>query len=95
MSISEQEVRHIARLARLSITDDEVNLYREQLNKILESMADLGSVDTSGVPPMSGVLGVAQALRKDQASSFAEAQSLIAAAPESAGGFIKVRRVIE
>lgn len=95
MGISDKDVRHIARLARLKISDEEAQLYQEQLGKILESMAELKAVETADVPPTSSVLGVTNVMREDAAKPFADRQLLLENAPEREGLFIKVRKVIE
>ncbi|MDE2237067.1 MAG: aspartyl/glutamyl-tRNA amidotransferase subunit C, partial [Elusimicrobia bacterium] len=59
MAISEEDVRKIAKLARLDLSEDEVRLYGGQLLKIIESMAELESLDASSVPPTASVLGLA------------------------------------
>ncbi|MBI3547884.1 MAG: Asp-tRNA(Asn)/Glu-tRNA(Gln) amidotransferase subunit GatC [Elusimicrobia bacterium] len=95
MGISEQDVKKIARLARLSVTAEETKRYQEQLGKILESMAELKAVDTSTVPPTSSVLGVTNVMRDDKAEPFAAAEKLLELSPEREGPYFKVRKVIE
>jgi len=95
MSITEKDVRHIARLARLRITPEEIELYRAQLGKILESMAELKSLDTADVPPTSHVPGPGDALREDAPAPFKDTEALLSAAPEREGPYFKVRKVIE
>lgn len=95
MAISEEDVRKIARLARLSLSDEEIKLYQGQFVKILDSMAELSALDTADVPPTSSVLGSSQALRPDVASTFPGAEKILANAPEREGGYFKVRKVIE
>jgi aspartyl-tRNA(Asn)/glutamyl-tRNA(Gln) amidotransferase subunit C len=95
MAISEEDVRKIARLARLRLSDEEVGLYQGQFVKILDSMAELSALDTKTVPPTTSVLGLSNVTREDVPVPFAEVEKLLANAPEREGGFFKVRKVIE
>lgn len=95
MSVSDDEVRKIAKLARLRLTDAEVALYGGQLSKILDSMTELAKADTSGVAPTTSVLGAVNVMRDDEPKPFADAEALLANAPERDGPYFKVRKVIE
>lgn len=94
MSVSEEGVRAIAKLARLRLSDDEVRLYGGQLSKILEAMDELGALDTADVPPTSSVLGTVNVMRDDSPRPFEGQEALLANAPERDGPFFKVRKVI-
>lgn len=94
MSVSEEEVRKVAKLARLRLTDDEVALYRGQLTKILDAMKELGELDTKDVPPTSSVLGATDVLRPDEPRPFDGREALLANAPDRDGPYFKVRKVI-
>lgn len=95
MSISEKDVRHIARLARLHVTDEEVKLYQDQLGKILDSMQELRSADTKGVAPGASILGPTIGMRADERVDFKDVESLLGQSPEREGPYFKVRKVIE
>ena len=95
MSVSEAEVRRIAKLARLRLTDDEVALYRGQLTKILDAMKELGELDTASVPPTASVLGATDVTRADEPRPFDGREALLAGAPDRDGPYFKVRKVIE
>lgn len=95
MSVSENDVRKIAKLARLRLSDEEVARYGGQLTKILDSMAELGRVDTAKVPPTISVLGAVNALREDEPKPFADGEALLSNAPDRDGPYFKVRKVIE
>ena len=66
MSLTREEVAHIAQLARLELTDAELETYREQLSAILDHVAQLAELDTTGIPPTSSVLPDQAALRPDE-----------------------------
>lgn len=95
MAIDEKDVRKIAKLARLRLSDDEVKLYQGQLVKILDSMAELDKIDTKDVPPTSSVLGAVNVMREDEPMARAGCEKLLANAPEREGPYFKVRKVIE
>ncbi len=94
MSISDDEVRKIAKLARLRLTDGEVGLYRDQLTKILDAMTELGALDTKNVAPTTSVLGVSDVTRPDEPRTFEERERLLENAPDRDGPYFKVRKVI-
>ena len=69
MSLSPSEVEHIAKLARLTLTDEEKALYGEQLSAILEHFTELEKVDTDHIPPLASVLAAQTDLRGGQSPS--------------------------
>lgn len=95
MAISEEDVKKIAKLARLELTDAEVKLYQGQLLKILDSMAELSKVDTAKVEPTTSVLGATNVMRQDAPAPFPDVEALLSNAPEREGPYYKVRKVIE
>ena len=98
MRISEKEVRYVAALANLELTDTEVARFRADLDGILEHMDRLNEVDTSGVEPMAQVLyesGETTALRDDIPVSPLGNDAALANAPEAGAGYFKVPQVIE
>lgn len=102
MSISEQDVTRIARLARIQLPPDETAQTQQELNKILALMARLQAVDTEGVEPMAHPLSAHQEvrlrLREDTAApthTEAERAELMSNAPAQADGLFLVPTVIE
>ncbi|MEK7388277.1 MAG: Asp-tRNA(Asn)/Glu-tRNA(Gln) amidotransferase subunit GatC [Elusimicrobiota bacterium] len=95
MSISEAEVKKIAKLARLRLSEGEVELYRGQMTKILDAMTELSSIDTASVAPMISVLGDVNVLREDEPRPFEGRESLLSNAPDRDGPYFKVKKVIE
>lgn len=98
MKITEKEVRYIADLANLSLSDDEVRAYQGDLEEILTYVEKLGELDTEGVEPMSHVLypGAEQAaLREDEPEESFDRDSALRNAPLSGSGHFKVPLVIE
>jgi aspartyl-tRNA(Asn)/glutamyl-tRNA(Gln) amidotransferase subunit C len=95
MSVSDSDVRKIAKLARLRLSDEEIARYGGQLTKILDSMAELAALDTKDVPPTTSVLGVVNVMREDAPRPFEERERLLENAPDRDGPYFKVRKVIE
>ncbi len=95
MAIKKEDVEHVARLARLALTDAEKELFAGQLAHILEHMEQLKRLDTSKVPPTSQVLGLKNVFREDVAAPFPKTESLLANAPDREAGYFKVAKVIE
>lgn len=98
MALSEKEVRYVAELARLKLTEEEVREFLPQLDSILEYVAKLNQVDLQGVEPMAQVLAEGSAdfaLRPDAPRKTFSPEEALANAPQQAGGLFKVPRVIE
>jgi aspartyl-tRNA(Asn)/glutamyl-tRNA(Gln) amidotransferase subunit C len=81
MPLSLSQVEHIANLARLDLSTEEKELYREQLSAILDYIARLQELDTTGIPPTSSVLPPRSVLRDDQARPGLQTDALLANAP--------------
>ena len=98
MKITENEVRYVAALANLSLTDAEAARLRHDLDGILEHMDKLREIDTTGVEPMAQVLFEAEetaTLRRDVAVPPLGNQEALANAPQPGAGYFKVPKVIE
>lgn len=95
MSLTLEEVEHIAMLARLELSAEEKERYRVQLSAILEHIRKLQQLDTSGIPPTASGLIAAGALRADQPRPGLERERLLANAPEEEQGQFKVPPVFE
>jgi aspartyl-tRNA(Asn)/glutamyl-tRNA(Gln) amidotransferase subunit C len=95
MHISNDEVRHVAELAKLALSDDEVSTYASQLSAILDYADSLRQVDTSHVPPTPHVLPLENMLREDVAQPSLPNNAALANAPMQANGFFEVRAVFE
>jgi aspartyl-tRNA(Asn)/glutamyl-tRNA(Gln) amidotransferase subunit C len=95
MSLSDQDVRRIARLSRLRVTDEEVTVVRDQLNRLFDLIAQLQAVDTEGVAPMSHARDVTLRLRDDVACAPNRREAFQAVAPAVENGLYLVPKVIE
>ena len=95
MALTDKDVDHVARLARLALSDEERARYREQLAKILEHINDLNKYDVSGVAPTSHVVPVVNVGREDEPRTFENIEGILSLAPEREEAFFKVPKVIE
>lgn len=95
MKLTLEEVKHIAELARLQLTDEEMARYADQLSDILDYAARLQSIDTSGISPTERVSSVGNVLRKDETRPGLSQQELLDNAPETEKGQFKVPPILE
>ena len=95
MHLTTDEVRHVAELAKLRLTDDEIAQYTQQLSAILDYAEILQQVDTSHVPPTPYVLPLSNVMREDVAGPSLPNAVALANAPDRDDGFFRVRAVFE
>jgi aspartyl-tRNA(Asn)/glutamyl-tRNA(Gln) amidotransferase subunit C len=95
MSLTAEEVKKIAHLARLGIEEQDVPQYAEDLSGMLELMAAMGTVETGDVPPMVHPLDLRQRLRSDAVTERDEREKFQAIAPQVEAGLYLVPKVIE
>lgn len=97
MAITKKDVEHVARLARLALTEEEKDRYTAQLGSILTYIEKLNQLDTSNVAPTTHVLPVANVWRDDKAQPnvLTSTDEILQNAPEREGPFFKVKKVIE
>ena len=94
--LTREDVLKLARLARLSLTDEEVEAFRLELSKVLEYVAMLNDVDVSGLEPTSQVTGLKNVMRDDEVVDYGvSADDLMRLPPKTQDGHIKVKRMIE
>lgn len=98
MSISREDVRHIADLARIELGEDEEDKFGKELSSILDFVQKLSEIDTSGVVPMTGGTILESVMREDgsrQAVLEGKSAKLLASAPERKEGWVKVKAIFE
>ena len=93
--LTAEEVRHIAMLARLGLSDEEVETMRVQLSQVLEHIAMLQKVDTSAIEPTAQVISYSNVTRPDQARPSWPTEAVLANAPGAEGAFFRVPAVLE
>ena len=95
MALTNEQVDHIAALARLGLTDEERERMREQLSSILGHIDRLRELDTSAVPPTAQVIPLEPLLRDDVVQPSLTIEQVLANVPRSEGGFIKVNAILD
>jgi aspartyl-tRNA(Asn)/glutamyl-tRNA(Gln) amidotransferase subunit C len=92
--ITLDQVRHVAKLSRLALPAEKLERFTSQLESILEYVAKIGEVDTSGIEPMAHALPVKNVLRPDVVEGALPLDKVLMNAPETDGPFFKVPKVI-
>src|SRR5262245_17267756 len=100
MALSKKDVEHVARLARLALTEEEKERYTLQLGQILTYIEKMGKLDTTNVAPTSHVLPLSNVWREDRmepsdSETLGSPEEILANAPEREGPLFKVKKVIE
>ena len=95
MRLDKQEVEHVAKLARLAVTEQEVEEFGRQLSDILNYIGKLNELDTSKVEPTSHVLNIQNVFREDRIMPSLSREEALAGAPETEEGFFRVPKIIE
>ena len=95
MAISVDEVRAVARLARLAAAEEDLPRYAAELGRILEHVARLQQLDVTDVPPTSSALAVGGVAREDEPRPGLGAEAAVANAPAHHAGLFQVPRVVE
>jgi aspartyl-tRNA(Asn)/glutamyl-tRNA(Gln) amidotransferase subunit C len=93
-TLSRSDVEHVAFLARLGLTPDELDRLEGQLNHILEQYAKLSELDTSAIPPTAQTIELENILREDVATSSLPSEAVLANAPRRDGDFIVVPPIL-
>lgn len=95
MKLSREEVLHIARLARLGLTEEDVDKFGEQLSNILENFEILKQVDTTDVPPTAQSIALQNVMRDDEVTPSLAPEDILANAPRREGDCFRIRAVLE
>lgn len=95
MAITRQEVKHVARLAKLEFTKEELDMFAVQMDDIINMVQQLEEVDTTGVPVTTHVTDAFNVMREDVAAKGTNRDLLMKNVPESQDGYIKVPAIID
>ena len=95
MTLSREQVRHVALLARLGLKEGEEDFYAEQLSRILGHIDRLSEVDTEAIPPTAQVVEVRNVMRDDEPRPCLPQEVALANAPEAKDGFFVVKAIQE
>ncbi|HEY8474386.1 MAG TPA: Asp-tRNA(Asn)/Glu-tRNA(Gln) amidotransferase subunit GatC [Natronosporangium sp.] len=94
-AISRDEVAHLARLARLTVTEQELDMFAGQLDVILQAVARVGEVTAGDIPPTSHAVPLTNVLREDEPVPGLPAEEALAQAPDPAEGRFRVPRILD
>ena len=94
MATDRIDVRHVAKLARLALTDDEVELYGRQLESLMTHVADMRNLDTESVTATAQVIESRNVQRADEVRPCLERDEVLAQAPQAQAGFFRVPKII-
>ena len=95
MRLTDEEVRHIAALARIAMSDEDVRRMGEEMSQILDNFDALAQVDTEGVEPTGHSVEVTSVMRDDEAAESSQVDEVLANAPDREDDLIRVRAVLE
>lgn len=95
MDIGIKQIEQVASLSRIKLTDEEKDIFREQLTEILGYIEKLNELDTDDVPPMAYATSLKNVFREDKQVSSFPRQKILELSPSSAKGFFKVPKVLE
>ena len=92
--LSRSDVEHVAHLARLGLSADELSLLEGQLNHILDQYAKLAEIDTEAIPPTAQTIELENILRDDVVTPSLSVDEVLGNAPEASGGYIVVPAIL-
>lgn len=95
MSVEDKDVKYVANLARLQVTDEEAARFKKDLNKILDYMETLNELDTDGIEPLEHVTDTTAPFRRDEAKSPLDHNDALKNAPDADSDYFRVPKVIE
>lgn len=95
MSVSKEEVLHIANLSKLYISDDKLEKYTKDLSNVVDLANSLEKVDVNGINPTNHILDIKNVFRKDEVEDSYKRGDILKNAPEAQGGCVSVPKVVE
>ena len=95
MPLSKDEVLHVARLARIGLTESDVEKFQQQLSTILDNFDVLNQIDTTGVEPTTHTLPLESVMAPDEPIESLSAEDVLANAPLNHDGYLRVRAVLD
>jgi aspartyl-tRNA(Asn)/glutamyl-tRNA(Gln) amidotransferase subunit C len=95
MLLTRDQVEHVANLAKLGLTEEEIELYRKQLSAILEYAAILQQLDTEAISPTATVFPLCNVMRADVPAASLSQEDALANAPAVTGGHFQVKAILE
>lgn len=94
MQLSREDIEKLSKLARIELSEEEKEKYRNEITQVLDYVEQLNEVNTEGVVPVAHVTGAFQELREDVVQATAGSEELISLAPESQDNQVKTKKVL-
>lgn len=95
MSVSKEDVKHIAKLSKLNLTEEELEKYTNDLSSIVDFANELSNINVEGVKPTAHILDIKNVFRKDEVQSSYDREAILKNAPSKAAGCVSVPKVVE
>ena len=95
MSVSKEEVLHIANLSKLYVSEEKLEKYTKDLSNVVDLANSLEKVNVEGVEPTNHILDIKNVFRKDEVESSCSREEILKNAPEAQGGCVSVPKVVE
>ncbi len=95
MTLTREEVLHVAQLARLGLSEEDLENFQRQLSDILAYFDILQKLDTSAIPPTAQVIGQQNVMRSDEVKPSSPREEILANAPRAEEGLFRVKAVLE
>ena len=95
MSVSKEDVKHIANLSKLNLTDEELEKYTTELSDIVNFANELSNIDVDGLKPTAHILDIKNVFRKDEVQPSYDREEILKNAPSKDAGCVSVPKVVE
>lgn len=92
MSVTKEQVRKIAEVTRIDLSDEEIEVLLPKLNSVVSEIKKLEEVDTEGVEPIAQITGLENVMEEDEVRQFEDISALVKCSPLAEGSFIKVKK---
>jgi aspartyl-tRNA(Asn)/glutamyl-tRNA(Gln) amidotransferase subunit C len=93
--ITKEQVKHVANLARLEVTEEEAEMFTKQLSSIIKFAEQLNEIDTDGIEPTTHVLDLKNVMRKDEPREWITREEALKNAPDHKDGQFRVPSILE
>lgn len=95
MSVSKEDVKHIAKLSKLELTEQELEKYTNELSSIVDFANELSNIDVEGIKPTAHILDIKNVFRKDEVQPSYDREEILKNAPSKDAGCVSVPKVVE
>ena len=95
MSVSKEDVKHIAKLSKLDLTEEELEKYTNELSSIVDFANELSNISVEGIKPTAHILDIKNVFRKDEVQPSYDREEILTKAPSKDAGCVSVPKVVE